>query len=102
MAAAKKPSELHYSAARRVLAGMKHSYEDFDADTTAPPQAPETLDGLLFWANVPIPPGSGYSSHLLRKGTPSDIDIILGLVRDLLAVEPIFRRGGGPFSVGAA
>lgn len=83
--AAKRPTELHYSAARRVLAGMRHAYKDFDAD--ALPSAPTDLDGLLFWANVPIPPGSGYSSHLIRKGTLSDIDLILGLVRKLLESE---------------
>ena len=84
--AAKRPTELHYSAARRVLAGMRHAYKDFDADVT-PPAPPPDLDGLLFWANVTIPPGSGYSSHLIRRGTLGDIDIILRLVRELLAAE---------------
>jgi len=64
---------------------MRHAYKDFDTD--ALPSAPTDLDGLLFWANVPIPPGSGYSSHLIRKGTLSDIDLILGLVRKLLESE---------------
>ena len=83
--AAKRPTELHYSAARRVLAGMRHAYKDFDTD--ALPSAPTDLDGLLFWANVTIPRGSGYSSHLIRRGTLGDIDIILRLVRELLAAE---------------
>jgi len=86
MAGKQRPSELHYSAARRVLAGMRHAYKDFDSDA-APPQAPADLDGLLFWANVAIPPGTGYSSHLLRKGTLSDIDLILDIVRGLMIVE---------------